>query len=157
MWGLLVFPIITCPLSKMLIELRHGGRCGCAAGGDVVSVHSQKPTSPRRPAPHQRHQIPGVFRTDDYFASQPKQWHTGGFFLFCFFLEKRKNTRSWPQTPVICRDWFTAFHQRTVAPWPQRSNNSLSEQLAGSQRIDMCSISSVSPGSTEHCSTCSSG
>ncbi|XP_056877484.1 biogenesis of lysosome-related organelles complex 1 subunit 4 [Takifugu flavidus] len=32
-----------------------------------------KPTSPRRPAPHQRHQIPGVFRTDDYFTSQPKQ------------------------------------------------------------------------------------
>lgn len=32
-----------------------------------------KPASPRRPAPHQRQQIPSVFRTDDYFTSQPEQ------------------------------------------------------------------------------------
>ncbi|XP_006787939.1 biogenesis of lysosome-related organelles complex 1 subunit 4 [Neolamprologus brichardi] len=32
-----------------------------------------KPASPRRPAPHQRQEIPSVFRTDDYFTSQPEQ------------------------------------------------------------------------------------
>ncbi|XP_034056773.1 biogenesis of lysosome-related organelles complex 1 subunit 4 [Gymnodraco acuticeps] len=32
-----------------------------------------KPTSPRRTAPHQRQEIPSVFRTDDYFTSQPEQ------------------------------------------------------------------------------------
>uniref|UniRef100_A0A3Q3GQC5 Biogenesis of lysosomal organelles complex-1, subunit 4, cappuccino n=1 Tax=Labrus bergylta TaxID=56723 RepID=A0A3Q3GQC5_9LABR len=32
-----------------------------------------KPSSPRRPAPHQRQEIPSVFRTDDYFPSQPEQ------------------------------------------------------------------------------------
>uniref|UniRef100_A0A3Q0SCT1 Biogenesis of lysosomal organelles complex-1, subunit 4, cappuccino n=1 Tax=Amphilophus citrinellus TaxID=61819 RepID=A0A3Q0SCT1_AMPCI len=31
------------------------------------------PASPRRPAPHQRQEIPSVFRTDDYFTSQPEQ------------------------------------------------------------------------------------
>ncbi|XP_053190881.1 biogenesis of lysosome-related organelles complex 1 subunit 4 [Scomber japonicus] len=32
-----------------------------------------KPASPRRPTPHQRQEIPSVFRTDDYFTSQPEQ------------------------------------------------------------------------------------
>ncbi|XP_029920274.1 biogenesis of lysosome-related organelles complex 1 subunit 4 [Myripristis murdjan] len=32
-----------------------------------------KPASPRRPASHQRQEIPSVFRTDDYFTSQPEQ------------------------------------------------------------------------------------
>ncbi|XP_062266632.1 biogenesis of lysosome-related organelles complex 1 subunit 4 [Platichthys flesus] len=32
-----------------------------------------KPASPRRPAPNQRQEIPSVFRTDDYFTSQPEQ------------------------------------------------------------------------------------
>ncbi|XP_034016427.1 biogenesis of lysosome-related organelles complex 1 subunit 4 [Thalassophryne amazonica] len=32
-----------------------------------------KPASPRRPAPHQRQETPNVFRTDDYFTSQPEQ------------------------------------------------------------------------------------
>ncbi|XP_037651423.1 biogenesis of lysosome-related organelles complex 1 subunit 4 [Sebastes umbrosus] len=32
-----------------------------------------KPASPRRLAPHQRQEIPSVFRTDDYFTSQPEQ------------------------------------------------------------------------------------
>ncbi|XP_041867333.1 biogenesis of lysosome-related organelles complex 1 subunit 4 [Melanotaenia boesemani] len=32
-----------------------------------------KQASPRRPAPHQRQEIPSVFRTDDYFTSQPEQ------------------------------------------------------------------------------------
>ncbi|XP_033981305.1 biogenesis of lysosome-related organelles complex 1 subunit 4 [Trematomus bernacchii] len=32
-----------------------------------------KPTSPRRTAPHQRQEIPSVFQTDDYFTSQPEQ------------------------------------------------------------------------------------
>uniref|UniRef100_A0AAX7SVT5 Biogenesis of lysosomal organelles complex-1, subunit 4, cappuccino n=1 Tax=Astatotilapia calliptera TaxID=8154 RepID=A0AAX7SVT5_ASTCA len=32
-----------------------------------------KPASPRRPAPHQRQEVPSVFRTDDYFTSQPEQ------------------------------------------------------------------------------------
>lgn len=32
-----------------------------------------KPASPRRPAPHQRQEIPSVFQTDDYFTSQPEQ------------------------------------------------------------------------------------
>ncbi|KAK5883606.1 hypothetical protein CesoFtcFv8_019912 [Champsocephalus esox] len=32
-----------------------------------------KPTSPRRTAPHQRQEIPSVFRTDDYFTSQLEQ------------------------------------------------------------------------------------
>lgn len=32
-----------------------------------------KPASPKRPAPHQRQEIPSVFRTDDYFTSQPEQ------------------------------------------------------------------------------------
>ncbi|XP_030268050.1 biogenesis of lysosome-related organelles complex 1 subunit 4 [Sparus aurata] len=32
-----------------------------------------KPASPRRPAPRQRQDIPSVFRTDDYFTSQPEQ------------------------------------------------------------------------------------
>ncbi|XP_026203224.1 biogenesis of lysosome-related organelles complex 1 subunit 4 [Anabas testudineus] len=32
-----------------------------------------KPASPRRPAPHQHQEIPSVFRTDDYFTSQPEQ------------------------------------------------------------------------------------
>ncbi|XP_018553531.1 biogenesis of lysosome-related organelles complex 1 subunit 4 [Lates calcarifer] len=32
-----------------------------------------KPASPRRPAPHQRQEIPSVFLTDDYFTSQPEQ------------------------------------------------------------------------------------
>ncbi|XP_071770820.2 biogenesis of lysosome-related organelles complex 1 subunit 4 [Centroberyx gerrardi] len=32
-----------------------------------------KPASPKRPAAHQRQEIPGVFRTDDYFTSQPEQ------------------------------------------------------------------------------------
>ncbi|KAG7235585.1 hypothetical protein INR49_002509 [Caranx melampygus] len=31
-----------------------------------------KPASPRRPAPHQRREIPSVFQTDDYFTSQPE-------------------------------------------------------------------------------------
>ncbi|XP_040044286.1 biogenesis of lysosome-related organelles complex 1 subunit 4 [Gasterosteus aculeatus] len=31
-----------------------------------------KPTSPRRPAPHQRQEIPTVFKTDDYFTSKPE-------------------------------------------------------------------------------------
>ncbi|KAM4630245.1 biogenesis of lysosome-related organelles complex 1 subunit 4 isoform 2-T2 [Polymixia lowei] len=33
----------------------------------------EKPASPRRPAPHQFQEIPSVFRTDDYFTSQPEQ------------------------------------------------------------------------------------
>ncbi|XP_071378214.1 biogenesis of lysosome-related organelles complex 1 subunit 4 [Centroberyx affinis] len=32
-----------------------------------------KPASPKRPAAHQRQEIPSVFRTDDYFTSQPEQ------------------------------------------------------------------------------------
>nr|XP_046274665.1 biogenesis of lysosome-related organelles complex 1 subunit 4 [Scatophagus argus] len=32
-----------------------------------------KPTSPRRPAARQHQEIPSVFRTDDYFTSQPEQ------------------------------------------------------------------------------------
>ncbi|XP_029370367.1 biogenesis of lysosome-related organelles complex 1 subunit 4 [Echeneis naucrates] len=32
-----------------------------------------KPASPRRPTPHQRQEIPSVFRTDDYFTSQAEQ------------------------------------------------------------------------------------
>ncbi|KAG7501091.1 hypothetical protein JOB18_039548 [Solea senegalensis] len=32
-----------------------------------------KPASPRRSTPHQRQDIPSVFRTDDYFISQPEQ------------------------------------------------------------------------------------
>ncbi|XP_071355792.1 biogenesis of lysosome-related organelles complex 1 subunit 4 isoform X1 [Trachinotus anak] len=32
-----------------------------------------KPASPRRPAPHQRQEVPSVFQTDDYFTSQPEQ------------------------------------------------------------------------------------
>lgn len=32
-----------------------------------------KPASPRRPTPHHRQEIPAVFRTDDYFTSQPEQ------------------------------------------------------------------------------------
>ncbi|XP_068584783.1 biogenesis of lysosome-related organelles complex 1 subunit 4 [Cebidichthys violaceus] len=32
-----------------------------------------KPASPKRPAPHQRQEIPSVFQTDDYFTSQPEQ------------------------------------------------------------------------------------
>uniref|UniRef100_A0A3P8WLV4 Biogenesis of lysosomal organelles complex-1, subunit 4, cappuccino n=1 Tax=Cynoglossus semilaevis TaxID=244447 RepID=A0A3P8WLV4_CYNSE len=32
-----------------------------------------KPASPKRPAPHQRPEIPSVFRTDDYFTPQPDQ------------------------------------------------------------------------------------
>ncbi|XP_034748522.1 biogenesis of lysosome-related organelles complex 1 subunit 4 [Etheostoma cragini] len=32
-----------------------------------------KPASPRRPEPHQRQEIPSVFRTDDFFTSQPEQ------------------------------------------------------------------------------------
>ncbi|KAM8883674.1 biogenesis of lysosome-related organelles complex 1 subunit 4 [Synchiropus picturatus] len=32
-----------------------------------------KPTSSRRPAPHQRQEVPKVFKTDDYFPSQPDQ------------------------------------------------------------------------------------
>ncbi|XP_068603097.1 biogenesis of lysosome-related organelles complex 1 subunit 4 [Brachionichthys hirsutus] len=32
-----------------------------------------KPTSPRRPAPPQRREIPSVFRADDFFTSQPEQ------------------------------------------------------------------------------------
>ncbi|KAF7668389.1 hypothetical protein LDENG_00017760 [Lucifuga dentata] len=41
----------------------------------TMSVPSflNKPGSPRRPAPHQHHEIPSVFRTDDYFTSQPEQ------------------------------------------------------------------------------------
>ncbi|XP_075995444.1 biogenesis of lysosome-related organelles complex 1 subunit 4 [Genypterus blacodes] len=41
----------------------------------TVSVPSflNKPASPRRSTPHPRHEIPGVFRTDDYFTSQPEQ------------------------------------------------------------------------------------
>uniref|UniRef100_A0A7N8XFX9 Biogenesis of lysosomal organelles complex-1, subunit 4, cappuccino n=1 Tax=Mastacembelus armatus TaxID=205130 RepID=A0A7N8XFX9_9TELE len=36
-------------------------------------VFLNKPASPRRPAPHQHQEIPSVFRTDDYFTSQPEQ------------------------------------------------------------------------------------
>ncbi|KAM4539881.1 biogenesis of lysosome-related organelles complex 1 subunit 4 [Odontesthes bonariensis] len=32
-----------------------------------------KQASPRRPAPHQRQEIPSVFRSDDYFTSQAEQ------------------------------------------------------------------------------------
>uniref|UniRef100_A0A1A8H5K3 Biogenesis of lysosomal organelles complex-1, subunit 4, cappuccino n=1 Tax=Nothobranchius korthausae TaxID=1143690 RepID=A0A1A8H5K3_9TELE len=32
-----------------------------------------KQASPRRPGPHQRQETPTVFRTDDYFTSQPEQ------------------------------------------------------------------------------------
>lgn len=32
-----------------------------------------KQSSPRRPAAHQRQEVPSVFRTDDYFAPQPEQ------------------------------------------------------------------------------------
>uniref|UniRef100_A0A3B5MR10 Biogenesis of lysosomal organelles complex-1, subunit 4, cappuccino n=1 Tax=Xiphophorus couchianus TaxID=32473 RepID=A0A3B5MR10_9TELE len=32
-----------------------------------------KQASPRRPAPNQRQEVPSVFRTDDYFSSQPEQ------------------------------------------------------------------------------------
>ncbi|MEQ2231972.1 hypothetical protein ILYODFUR_006220 [Ilyodon furcidens] len=32
-----------------------------------------KQASPRRSAPHQRQEVPSVFRTDDFFSSQPKQ------------------------------------------------------------------------------------
>ncbi|XP_047460848.1 biogenesis of lysosome-related organelles complex 1 subunit 4 [Mugil cephalus] len=32
-----------------------------------------KPGSPRRPSSHQRQEVPSVFRTDDYFTSQPEQ------------------------------------------------------------------------------------
>uniref|UniRef100_A0A672I2V6 Biogenesis of lysosome-related organelles complex 1 subunit 4-like n=1 Tax=Salarias fasciatus TaxID=181472 RepID=A0A672I2V6_SALFA len=32
-----------------------------------------RPASPRRPAPHQRQEVPSVFQTDDYFTSQPEQ------------------------------------------------------------------------------------
>ncbi|XP_041811489.1 biogenesis of lysosome-related organelles complex 1 subunit 4 [Chelmon rostratus] len=32
-----------------------------------------KPASPKRPAAHQQQEIPSVFRTDDYFTSQPEQ------------------------------------------------------------------------------------
>ncbi|XP_033831552.1 biogenesis of lysosome-related organelles complex 1 subunit 4 [Periophthalmus magnuspinnatus] len=32
-----------------------------------------KPSSPRRPAAHQRQEVPSVFRTDDYFPPQPEQ------------------------------------------------------------------------------------
>lgn len=43
----------------------------------LVSFHSQKPASPRRPAPHQRQEVPSVFQTDDYFTSHPEPWRTG--------------------------------------------------------------------------------
>ncbi|XP_028317035.1 biogenesis of lysosome-related organelles complex 1 subunit 4 [Gouania willdenowi] len=33
----------------------------------------KRPTSPRRPASHERQEIPGVFRTDDYFTAHPEQ------------------------------------------------------------------------------------
>ncbi|XP_023134541.2 biogenesis of lysosome-related organelles complex 1 subunit 4 isoform X1 [Amphiprion ocellaris] len=39
----------------------------------VPGFLNQKPASPRRPAPHQRQEIPSVFRTDDYFTSQQEQ------------------------------------------------------------------------------------
>ncbi|KAM9383954.1 biogenesis of lysosome-related organelles complex 1 subunit 4 [Pholidichthys leucotaenia] len=39
----------------------------------TVPAFSNKPGSPRRPAPHQRQEIPSVFRTDDYFTPQPQQ------------------------------------------------------------------------------------
>ncbi|CAJ1083447.1 biogenesis of lysosome-related organelles complex 1 subunit 4 [Xyrichtys novacula] len=39
----------------------------------TVPSFLNKPSSPRRPAPHQRQEIPSVFRTDDYFPSQPEQ------------------------------------------------------------------------------------
>lgn len=32
-----------------------------------------RPASPRRPAAHQRREVPSVFQTDDYFTSQPEQ------------------------------------------------------------------------------------
>ena len=41
-----------------------------------MSLHSQKQASPRRPAPHQRQEIPSVFQTDDYFTSQAEQWRS---------------------------------------------------------------------------------
>lgn len=38
-----------------------------------ASAPCQKPASPRRPAPRAQQNVPSVFRTDDYFASQAEQ------------------------------------------------------------------------------------
>lgn len=39
----------------------------------TVPSFLNKQSSPRRPAAHQRQEVPSVFRTDDYFPQQPEQ------------------------------------------------------------------------------------
>lgn len=99
---------------------------------NCASAPCQKPASPKRPPPpRQQQNVPSVFRADDYFASQAKQWHNGGGAAADSPVSTSESRRgesgkTW-RLKTACRPL------RKDPPRPQRSNNSLYERVAGNR------------------------